>query len=284
MLLELAIADAYSVQWKNRSVQFIQTYNDLSSYSSHTNNKLLPGCYTGNIQMNIAIVEMLVLKHPLIKEFLANSFVVTFKRDPRSGYLDRLEQLLSLVNDGRELIAKINPYNTQDNCAIRAIPLGILSTPERVIKATITQAAITNNNPDDLNASLAVGLMSHYFIYCLDNKERLKDFLDIYIDTRWLRSGHGNLTRRSLITIALAIEAIIDCDSLSQLLQRCISTAENFHQVAAIAVATASCSQEYQQDLPRCLIDNLENTKYGRDYLINLDRRWMELTPSQLHY
>ena len=281
MLLELAIADSYSVQWRNCSGEFVRTYNDLSSYSSNTNDKLLAGCYTGSIQMNIAIVKMLVLQHPWVKEFLANSFVVTFKRDPRSGYPDRLEQLLSTVNDGKELITKIDPYQTQDNCAIAAIPLGILSTPEQVIKATIAQTTIINSNPDDLNASLAVGLMSHYFIYRLGNKNSLKNFLDIYIDTQWLQLGSDNLVKESLITVALAIKAIIDCNSLSQLLRHCINTARNFHQVTAIAVAVASCSQEYQQDLPQGLINNLENTRYGRDYLINLDRRWMELIQSQ---
>ena len=42
---------------------------------------------------------------------------------------------------------------------------------------------------------------------------------------------------------------------------------------AAIAMSAASCSSEIKQDLPANLINGLENGQYGRDYLIELDRR-----------
>jgi hypothetical protein len=47
--------------------------------------------------------------------------------------------------------------------------------------------------------------------------------------------------------------------------------------VAAIALGAASCSSEYEQDLPTNLINNLEQGQYGREYLIDLDRKLMEL-------
>ena len=281
MLFELAIADAYSQQWNDLTQEFIQKYNDLSSYSINTDDEETPGYYTGVTQLNIAIAKMLVLDYPWIEEFWANSFVTIFKRDPRLGYPNRFNRLLNQVNNGNELISTIDSYSSRGNCVIRAIPLGILSTPERVIKATITQTAITNNNPDDIYGSIAISLMSHYFIYRLGKKELLKDFLDIYLPTEWLRGEKHVTNNPSLITSASAINAAIEHHSLSKLLKSCIEVdnlrGNNVDRVAAIAVAAASCSDEYEQDLPHSLIDNLETTMYGQNYLIELDRQLMAL-------
>ncbi len=283
MLFELAIADAYSQQWNNCSQEFIRERNDLSSYSIDADDEVTPGYYTGITQLNIAIAEMLVLGHPLVKEFVANSFVVMFKRDPRQGYPDRFASLLDKVSNGDEFIRNIDPYSSQDNYLIRSISLGILSTPARVIKATIAQTALTHNNPDDIGSSVAISLMSHYFIYRLGKKARLQDFLSIYLSTEWLQGEKKQITNSSLITSALAIDAVLNHHSLSELLKNCIEmtsgyrSATDINYVTAIAVATASCCDEYEQDLPPSLVDNLETTKYGKNYLIELDRQLMAL-------
>ncbi len=58
------------------------------------------------------------------------------------------------------------------NTALQNLSQPILPTPERVIKATTIQAAITHNTPDGINAAIAAALMSHYFIYQLGTKDR----------------------------------------------------------------------------------------------------------------
>jgi hypothetical protein len=47
--------------------------------------------------------------------------------------------------------------------------------------------------------------------------------------------------------------------------------------VAAIAMGAASCCQEIEQDVPENLVNGLENGPYGRDYIINLDKKLMSL-------
>jgi hypothetical protein len=47
--------------------------------------------------------------------------------------------------------------------------------------------------------------------------------------------------------------------------------------VAAIALAAASASAEYQQDLPQELLAGLENGPFGRDYLVGIDRQLLGL-------
>lgn len=64
---------------------------------------------------------------------------------------------------------------------MRAAPIGIYATPEKVIEAATIQAAITHNTPDGINAAVAAALMSHYFIYQLGAKRKLGEFLKSYV-------------------------------------------------------------------------------------------------------
>jgi hypothetical protein len=47
--------------------------------------------------------------------------------------------------------------------------------------------------------------------------------------------------------------------------------------VGAIALAAASCSPEIDQDIPEHLIITLENGTYGKDYLMALDKKLMNM-------
>ena len=274
MLLELAIADAYSAELIDCPLEFVVEHNNLDTYGQKKDELFLPGCYTAITQSNIAMVKMLIQGHPWVKEFLANSLTTTFKQDPRVGYGNELNNLLQQVQNGGELIEKIASHDNLDDPAVRSMPIGILSTPERVIKASMTQGAITNNTPDSLNAAIAVSLMCHYFIYRLGKKEQLKDFLSTHIVTDWLESEET--PKENLITTKYAIEAVIKHHSLSQLLQHCVTLSERGDRISAIAVAAASCSQEYEQDLPQCLFEDLENNLYGRNYLIGLEQQFYQ--------
>ena len=61
--------------------------------------------------------------------------------------------------------------------------------------------------------------------------------------------------------------------SLSKILKKCIDFTGDVDTVATIALGAASCSSEIKQDLPKNLFNDLENGKYGRDYLIELDKK-----------
>ncbi|BAY79371.1 ADP-ribosylation/crystallin J1 (plasmid) [Nostoc linckia NIES-25] len=49
----------------------------------HPRFRLIPGNYTDDTQMSIAIAEVIVAQAPWTAEVLAQSFVTAFKRDPR---------------------------------------------------------------------------------------------------------------------------------------------------------------------------------------------------------
>jgi ADP-ribosyl-[dinitrogen reductase] hydrolase len=80
---------------------------------------------------------------------------------------------------------------------------------------------------------------------------------------------------------------VVRNDRLSDLLKDCVAFTGDVDTVATIALAAASCSPEYEQDLPADLLGTLENGPYGRDYLAALDRRLFEhfgLPPSRLSF
>ncbi|MEH2334988.1 ADP-ribosylglycohydrolase family protein [Nostoc sp.] len=81
---------------------------------------------------------------------------------------------------------------------MRAAPIGIYPTAEKVIEATTIQAAITHNTPDGINAAVAAALMSHYFIYRLGAKRKLGQFLEGYVSGEWSKPWSGKVKFKGL--------------------------------------------------------------------------------------
>jgi ADP-ribosylglycohydrolase len=277
MLLELAVGDAYGAGFEYADNELVQRYNDLSGYVQHPRYQIKPGSYTDDTQMSLAIAETLVAGEPWTPEVLAHRFVTTFKRDQREGYAGRFYQFLLQVQDGQQFLKNIVGTSDKSGAAMRAAPIGVLSTVEKVIEATTIQAAITHNTPDGINAAIAAALMSHYLIYQLGEKKKLGKFLDTHVSGEWSKPWRGAVRSKGWMSVLAAITAVIRNDSLSELLKDCIAFTGDVDTVAAIALAAASCSPEIAQDLPNHLIDGLENGTYGKDYLIDLDRQLMSL-------
>lgn len=279
MLLELAIADAYGAGFEYADE--MSASNDLSCYIKHPRHQLIPGSYTDDTQMSIAIAEVIVAQLPWTPEVLADSFVKAFKRDPREGYASRFYHFLVEIRDGQEFLAKIRPDSDKSGAAMRAAPIGIYPTPEKVIEATTIQAAITHNTPDGINAAVAAALMSHYFIYRLGEKHKLGQFLESYVSGDWAKPWQGKVKSKGWMSVRAAITAVIRNDSMSELLKDCIAFTGDVDTVAAIALAAGSCSEEISQDIPDHLITGLENNSYGKDYIIELDKQLMSLATNK---
>lgn len=275
MLLELAIGDAYGAGFEYADSELVQRYNDLSGYVQHPRYQIKPGCYTDDTQMSLAIAETLIAGEPWIPEVLAHHFVTTFKRDQREGYSGKFYRFLLQVEDGQQFLEGIIWTSDKSGAAMRAAPIGVLPTVEKVIEATTIQAAITHNTPDGINAAIAAALMSHYFIYRLGLKKNLGQFLEANVSGEWSKPWQGEVRSKGWMSVRAAITAVMRNDSLSELLKDCIAFTGDVDTVAAIALAAASCSEEIAQDLPDHLIEGLENGTYGKDYIIELDRQLM---------
>ncbi|WP_049790909.1 ADP-ribosylglycohydrolase family protein [Trichormus azollae] len=156
MLLELAIGDAYGAGFEYANEMIFA--NDLSRYIKHPRHRLIPGSYTDDTQMSMAIAETIVFQGSWAPEVLAENFVNAFKRDPREGYASRFYDFLVSIQYGKEFLAKIYSGSDKSGAAMRAAPIGLYSTPEKV-----------------------VALMYHCFIYQLGNKSALGKFIESYM-------------------------------------------------------------------------------------------------------
>lgn len=275
MLLALAVGDAYGAGFEYADEMIV--HNDLTGYVQHPRHNIKPGCYTDDTQMSIAIAETIVSQAAWTPQVLASNFVTAFHRDPREGYAKKFYSFLREITDGEEFLEKIHSSSDKSGAAMRAAPIGIYPTPEKVIEATTIQAAITHNTPDGINAAVAAALMSHYFLYKLGDKQHLADFITSFVAGEWSSPWQGQVKTYGLMCVRAAITAVLRNDSMSSLLQDCIAFTGDVDTVAAIALAAGSCSQEIRQDIPSHLIAGLENGVYGRDYLLELDKQLMGL-------
>ncbi len=196
--------------------------------------------------------------------------------DPREGYAGKFYEFLNTVRSGEEFLARVLPTSDKSGAAMRATPLGVLPTIGEVVEKCRVQAAVTHNTPDGINAALAAALMTHYFLHNFGPKEQLPVFLQGQVEGQWISPWFGKVEGKGWMSVRAAITAVVRNARLSDLLKDCVEFTGDVDTVATIALAAASCSSEYEQDLPASLVQGLENGAYGRDYLTALDHRLFE--------
>ncbi len=271
MLLELAIGDAYGAGFEYADANMISRYNDLSQFVKHPKHSIEPGSYTDDTQMSLAIAEAIVSGETWTPEMLARRFVEVFKRDPRSGYAGSFYSFLLHVKDGREFLEKIISTSDKSGAAMRAAPIGVYSSISTVIERSTLQATLTHNTPDGINAAVASSLMTHYFLYNLGPKKELGRFLERYVNGQWSTPWFGKVKSKGWMSVRAAITAVTNNDNMRDLLMACVRFSGDVDTVATIALAAGSCCSEIAQNLPEHLYHYLENGKYGKDYINNLD-------------
>jgi ADP-ribosyl-[dinitrogen reductase] hydrolase len=277
MLLEIAVGDAYGAGFEYADAAFVASLNDLSRYVKHPRHAIVPGCYTDDAQMSLAIAEAILSGESWTREMLAQKFVGAFKRDPREGYAGRFYDFLVNVRDGEQFLRDIRPDSDKSGAAMRAVPLGVCVSVEEVLQKCTLQAAITHNTPDGINAAVAVSLAAHYFLYDVGEKRDLGLWLERHVAGDWTSQWRGKVKSKGWMSVRAALTALREDDSLSAILQRCISFGGDVDTVAAIALGIASCSREVVNDLPENLVVTLENNRFGRDYIVTLDQRLLAL-------
>ncbi len=280
MLLELAVGDAYGAGFEYAGKQYIEQHNDLSRYIKHPRHRIIPGYYTDDMQMSLAVAEAIVNGDEWTPANLARRFVQAFKRDPREGYAGRFYQFLCDIDDADEFLEKIIPTSDKSGAAMRAAPVGIFADMDEVLEKTRIQAAITHNTPDGIHAAQASALMTHYFLYNRGEKAHLGEFLEQHVPGDWNTPWQGKVKSKGWMSVRAAITAVMRHDALDTLLKACIDYRGDVDTVATIALAAASCSTDITQNLPQHLVLSLENGDYGREYITDLDSRLMALVVS----
>ena len=299
MLLEIGIGDAYGAGREATDRKWVEANNDLEYVNhprklrknpeSYQPSLVGPGCYTDDTQMALAIAEaMLDDEDPWTKESLADRFLEVFKRDERRGYTPYFLHVLLNSNDGAELLSKIGGTSTKSGGLMRAGPIGLYPDFLEVVKKAQIQASVTHDSWLGRNSAVGAALMVHYFYYDLGPKDDLCQWLkdEYFGDTIhssepfqidgevvecWTPDSKKKVRVHAWDCLESAIYAIEMHNSMSEILKQCIAFTGDVDTVAAIAMGPASLSKEIDQDLPQHLIDELENRKYGREYLQSLD-------------
>jgi ADP-ribosylglycohydrolase len=132
MLVELAVGDAYGAGFEYANGNFVRDHNDLSRHVQHPRHGIVPGSYTDDTQMTLAIAELLVDGVEWTPLNLASKFVEVFKRDEREGYSGRFYKFLKQVPDGETFLREIQPESDKSGAAMRATPLGLLPDMDEV--------------------------------------------------------------------------------------------------------------------------------------------------------
>jgi ADP-ribosylglycohydrolase len=277
MLVELAIGDAYGAGFEYAPEEMVQAKNDLSGYVQHPRHGTRPGCYTDDTQMSIAIAEALVSGQPWSRANLADRFVRVFKRDPREGYARGFYSFLQEVPDGEQFLARVHGDSDKSGAAMRAGPIGVLPDVKDVIKHCSLQAAITHNTEDGIRAAVTASLMTHYFIHRRGPKRQLVDFLEAHVPGDWRKPWRGKVGSKGVTSVRAAITAVMATHRMSHHLQTCIGFTGDLDTVASIALAAPACSEEVVQDLPEHPVSGLENGRFGRDFLRDLDTQLLAL-------
>lgn len=281
MLVEIAIGDAYGAGFEFSSIKKIEKYNNLTSY--HTHELGMPaGNYTDDTQMSLAIAELLIEKKEWNAINIANKFVECFKRDERLGYSKGFYNLLESVNNGKELLQRIEAISTRNGAAMRSAPLGIIRDIDMLLHMAKIQAMITHNTKIGIVSAQAVALMSHFFIYKIDSKDQLTNFVSENTKYQWDSSWNQPVKCCGEETVNALLTILESTSSLSEILIRSVDFSGDVDTVASIALGVASVCSEYDKDLPLFLSNNLENNKYGMDYLLMVGKELLELKENEI--
>lgn len=277
MLVELAVGDAYGAGFEYVDADAVRAANDLARFVRHPRHAIIPGHYTDDTQMSLAIAEAIIEGRPWTPLALADAFVRAFKRDPREGYAAHFHAFLLHVHDGAHFLAEIQPTSDKSGAAMRSAPIGVFPTIGEVIERATVQAKLTHDTPDGIHAAVAAALLSHYCLYRLGPKRDAGRFLEAHVPGEWARPWTGKVKTKGWMSVRAAVTALTAHDRLSDVLRACIAFTGDVDTVAAIAVAAGSCCVEVEQDLPEQLLWQLEDGPYGRRYLEDLDRRLLAL-------
>ena len=202
--------------------------------------------------------------------------VEVFKRDPRNGYAKGFQSFLESVGSGDEFLERIKPESIKNGAAMRAVPLGYLPNIDEVIIYSQTQARITHNTPEGTESAIATSIMAHRAINRIGGKNEMRKYL---LETRgygWLNQWGGKVRCRGYDVVCATLYLLEKHDSLSDILLKSVELGGDTDTVASISLGVGSCSEEIKQDLPKNLIEKLEEGKYGRKYLGDLDERLKE--------
>lgn len=278
MLLECAVGDAYGAGFEFAGKNL--TSNNLLSYAQHPRRpKNHIGRYTDDTQMSIGIAEHMLEEDRWTTGYLAKRFLDTYWRDKRSGYSPGFRAIMDKVTNVTDFLTTIKPTSTKSGSAMRVAPIGLYKNISSVIFNAAQQAKVTHNTVEGIDSAIAVAVATHYMYYGLGPKKNFYNFVITIHDSPINPYFKGMIDISGYDCVSAAFTAIENNNNLADVLKTVVDFSGDVDTAGAIAMSIASCSQEIEQNLPENLITTLENGPYGRDYIIELDKKLMAKFP-----
>jgi len=265
MIIHGAIGDTYGAAFEFAERSFIEKENTLMKY--------LSGKYTDDTQMAIGVAELILENQEWTSFNIANKFVEVFQRDFRKGYARRFSQLMTEVKDGQELLDRIIPKSERNGAAMRAYPIGIFEDEKEVLVKAKIQGAVTHQTKKAIDAAEAIALMSHYFIFQKGNKNQLIEYLADVQGKQWKANWNGEVKIDGEETVEAVLYVFEKTDTLQDALRMSINLGGDTDTVASLALAIGSLTTEFENNLPQWMYDDLENEKFGKNYMEILDQK-----------
>lgn len=271
MLIEVAIGDAYGAGFEFVEEDIIKKYNKLESYYDSRIDNIRAGQYTDDTQMSLAIAELLIDEVEWEKENITKYFLNVFDRDKRQGYAKGFYNFLIENNDVESFLNNINPESVRNGAAMRSVPLSYIKNKEELKEKAKIQASITHNTHEGIVSSQSVALIGHYFLYENINKHEIRDKLLMEIKEIYRTDKTDRVACDAIDTVDAVLTVLLKSNTFSEILINSIELGGDTDSVASIALGLASLSNQFTNDLPEFLYTDLENEKYGKDYILELD-------------
>lgn len=281
MLIETAIADAFGAGYEFNDIGLAKFGGKVDAgYIQHPRHKgLRPGMYTDDTQMSIALAECIVSGDKWTQYNIVKHFLNAFLRDPRDGYSRNFQSFLETkANQTPEgFLENIKPDSDKCGGAMRVGPVGLFAKSIDQCKEMATiQAEITHKTKDGVNAAVAAALMGFYLHHTIEETKFLPAFLEARVPGYgWKTEWSGKVGVKGIPCVHAALWAIVLHKSQRDMLEWIVALRGDVDSVAAIAFSAASDTKgmPLKEDLPSNLFDTLENGQYGRDYIVELDKK-----------
>ncbi|MEN2486719.1 ADP-ribosylglycohydrolase family protein [Flavobacterium sp. B11] len=271
MILEAAIGDAYGAGFEFRDLDFISKNNNLTQYDKHGMYTEIYKKYTDDTQMAIAISELLLEDDNWNEIKVADKFVEVFHRDKRRGYSDRVYNALDASKNGSDFIKIIDNGSSGNGSAMRAYSIGHLKDIKQILEFCEIQAKTSHNTVEGISCAKRIALAVHYFKYNLGDGSTLIDFLNETLSENENYRITSPIDMHGYPTTQAVIKMVSEAVSMKECLKTGIGYGGDTDTVAALSMAILSQKQNCEKTLPLFLYEELENDKFGKDFLMKLD-------------
>ncbi len=289
MLIGTAIGDAYGFDYEGKSFRKIIDKIDFTRYGKHHGN------YSDDTQQTIAIAELLSSDNAFTPVNLAIHLMEAYRRDPRRGYASRTKTILKNAKDPIEFLRYRKKKPISNGSVMRTLPIGLIPNIEKVKSFSKMNAEITHFSQNAVKATVMTSLASHYFYYNLGKPKNVVDFCvneseDIFPEYNdyFLAIKKMNKLDRLTLLGKKGTEKGLPCnarltagavfyilqkyyDSPAEILKESVLVGGDVASLASFSLGLSLMNNDLDS-LPPFLFEDLENSKYGRDYLIKLGK------------